>query len=103
MGHHGVLALFPRGLDQSILVAVLIGIYILLFFTEIFGWVWAGLVVPGYLASVFAIQPEAGVAVCIEAMLTYLASRGISDLMSRWGGWSPFFGRDRFFLIVLVS
>lgn len=103
MFQHGVLTLFPRGLDQSILVAVLIGIYILLFFTEMFGWVWAGLVVPGYLASVFAILPEAGIAVCIEATLTYMASRAISDTMSRWGGWSPFFGRERFFLIVLVS
>lgn len=103
MFQHGALTLFPRGLDQSILVAVLIGIYILLFFTEMFGWVWAGLVVPGYLASVFAIQPAAGVAVCIEATLTYVASRAISDTMSRWGGWSPFFGRERFFLIVLVS
>jgi hypothetical protein len=47
----GVLHLFPeRGLDQSILVAVLVGIWVLLFFTEVFGWVWAGLVVPGYLA-----------------------------------------------------
>ena len=100
----GVLHIFPeRGLDQSILVAVLVGIYVLLFFTELFGWVWAGLVVPGYLASVYAVQPAAGVAISVEAVLTFAASRLISDVASRAGGWSPFFGRERFFLIVLVS
>ena len=100
----GVLTLFPeRGLDQSILVVVLVGIYVLLFFTEVFGWVWAGLVVPGYLASVFAVQPAAGVAISFEAVLTFVASRAVSDVMSRMYGWSPFFGRERFFLIVLVS
>lgn len=96
--------LFPAGgLDQSILVTVLVGVVVLLAFTEFFGWVWAGLVVPGYLASVFEIQPAAGIAICFEAILTFVVSRAASDTMSRWGGWSPFFGRERFFLIVLVS
>lgn len=104
MFHGGVFHLFPeRGLDQSILVGVLVGIWVLLFFTEIFGWVWAGLVVPGYLASVYAVQPAAGIAVSVEAVLTFLIARGVSDVMSRLGGWSPFFGRERFFLIVMVS
>lgn len=100
----GVLNLFPpRGLDQSILVAVLVGIFVLLFLTEFFGWVWAGLVVPGYLASVFVIQPSSGIAICIEATITFVICRVASDVFSRAGGWSPFFGRERFFLIVLVS
>lgn len=98
------MTLFPGGgLDQSILITVLVGVLVLLALTEWFGWVWAGLVVPGYLASVFAIQPPAGVAICFEAVVTFLLSRAASDTMSRWGGWSPFFGRERFFLIVLVS
>ncbi len=96
--------IFPDGgLDQSILVTVLVGVFVLLALTEFFGWVWAGLVVPGYLASVFAIQPPAGVAICFEAVVTFIVSRAASDTMSRLGGWSPFFGRERFFLIVLVS
>lgn len=98
------MTLFPGGgLDQSILVTVLVGVLVLLALTEWFGWVWAGLVVPGYLASVFAIQPPAGIAICFEAVITFVLSRLASDTMSRWGGWSPFFGRERFFLIVLVS
>lgn len=98
------MTLFPGGgLDQSILVTVLVGVFVLLALTEWFGWVWAGLVVPGYLASVFAIQPAAGAAICFEAIMTFVVSRWASDTLSRWGGWSPFFGRERFFLIVLVS
>jgi hypothetical protein len=98
------LHLFPdRGLDQSILVAVLLGMLVLLFFTEVFGWVWAGLVVPGYLASVFAVKPSAGAALVIEGVLTFLVCRAISDGASRIGSWSPFFGRERFFLIVMIS
>lgn len=104
MFDHGVLNIFPsRGLDQSILVAVLIGIFVLLFLTEMFGWVWAGLVVPGYLASVFVIQASSGIAICIEATITFVLCRVLSDICSQTGGWSPFFGRERFFLIVLVS
>jgi len=100
----GALDIFPaRGLDQSILVSVLVGIFVLLVLTETLGWVWAGLVVPGYLASVFAFQPSSGIAICIEATLTFVVCRAISDVLSRAGGWSPFFGRERFFLIVLMS
>ena len=40
MFDHGVLNIFPsRCLDQSILVAVLVGIFVLLFLTETLGWV----------------------------------------------------------------
>ncbi|MBA3817912.1 MAG: poly-gamma-glutamate biosynthesis protein PgsC/CapC [Deltaproteobacteria bacterium] len=103
MFEHG-LTIFPsRGLDQSILVAVLVGIFVLLVLTETLGWVWAGLVVPGYLASVFVIQPSSGIAICIEAIGTFVICRLISDIFSKGGGWSSFFGRERFFLIVLVS
>jgi gamma-polyglutamate biosynthesis protein CapC len=101
---HGVLHIFPdNGLDQSILIAVLLGIFVLLFFCEFFGWVWAGLVVPGYLASVFAVAPHAGFTICLEAVLTFVLSRLVSDILCKLAGWSAFFGRERFFVIVLVS
>jgi hypothetical protein len=92
-----------RGLDQSILLAVVIGMMLLLFLTEAFGWVWVGLVVPGYLASVFVIRPAAGAAVVFESILTYLIAQLMADGISKLGSWSHFFGRERFFLIVLVS
>jgi hypothetical protein len=98
------LALFPpHGLDQTIHVAVLIGVYVLLFFTESFGWVWSGLVVPGYLASVLVIQPAAGATILFESILTFLLARALSEWVAGSGAWSRFFGRERFVLIILCS
>lgn len=93
----------PRGLDQSILLAVLIGLYILLFFTECFGWVFAGMVVPGYLASVFIMSLGAGIAVTFEAIVTIIVAKGVTKFVSKTEAGTQFFGRERFFLIVLVS
>lgn len=104
MSIDGVLELFPpRGLDQSILAAVLMGLLLLLFLTEAFGWVFVGLVVPGYLASVAIIQPASAVAVVFESLITYVLALSISEIFSRSRSWSPFFGRERFLLIVLLS
>jgi hypothetical protein len=98
------LTLFPAySLDTSILAAVLVGVLILALLTESFGWVFVGLVVPGYLASVFVIHPEAGATVVAESILTYGLALALSAGMSRTGAWSEFFGRDRFFAIVLSS
>lgn len=100
----GVLQLFPpHGLDQSILVAVLLGMLVLLFLTEVFGWVFVGLVVPGYLSSVAVIQPASAIAVLFEAMITFVLVRFVSEGLSRFKPWSPFFGRERFLLIVMIS
>ncbi len=98
------LTLFPSySLDTSILVAVLAGVLILALLTETLGWVFVGLVVPGYLASLFVIHPEAGATVVVESILTYLLALALSQGVSRTGAWSSFFGRDRFFAIVLAS
>ncbi len=97
------LALFPHGVDSSILPAVLVGVFVLLFLTESFGWVFAGLIVPGYLASVFVFSPAAGVTVVLEAVLTFVVARAISQAFSRTGAGVEFFGRDRFFLLLVVG
>ena len=100
----GVLQLFPPfGLDQSILAAVLFGMLLLLFLTEMFGWVFVGLVVPGYLASIAVIEPASAIAVLFESMLTFVLVRLISESFAKLQSWSPFFGRERFLLIVMVS
>jgi hypothetical protein len=93
----------PHGLDQSILLAVLLGMLVILFLTEVFGWVFVGLVVPGYLASVALIQPASAIAVVFESLLTYGLAYLLSELFPRTQSWSPFFGRERFLMIVLVS
>lgn len=104
MSVDGVFELLPpHGLDQSILLAVLIGLLLILFLTEVFGWVFVGLVVPGYLASVALIQPASAIAVVFESLLTYGLAYLVSELFPRTQSWSPFFGRERFLMIVLVS
>lgn len=98
------LHLFPTaGFDRSTTTPVLIGVLISWFFTETFGWVFAGLVVPGYLAAVFAIDPRAGVVDVAEAIFTYGLARAIGEHLPRTGLTSRVFGRERFLLIVLCS
>ena len=93
----------PGGLDQSIVLAVLVGVWIALLFTETLGWVFVGLVVPGYLASVLVVQPTTAAVIVAEAVLTYLVARALAYGLTPTGVWAPFFGRDRFFLIVVAS
>lgn len=91
------------GLDLSVLVAVLLGTLLLFYLSEAFGWSFGGLVVPGYLASVWVVSPGAGMTIMIEAVLTLGVVFFISDVLSRTGIWSSFFGRERFLLLVVVS
>lgn len=91
------------GLDLSVLVVVLLGTLLLFYLSEAFGWSFGGLVVPGYLASVWVVSPGAGMTIMIEAVLTLGVVFFISDILSRTGIWSSFFGRERFLLLVVVS
>lgn len=99
-----VLELLPaRGLDQSMLLPVLIGLYIVLLSTELFGWVFAGAIVPGYLAAVLTIQPVTGVIVIFESLVTLLLAEALAKGLSKTDAWTRFFGRERFFLILMIS
>ena len=93
----------PGGLDQSIVLAVLLGVWITLLFTETLGWVFVGLVVPGYLASVLVVQPTTAAIIVVEALATYWLARGLAYALAPTQAWTPFFGRDRFFVIVVAS
>ncbi len=96
--------LFPAsGLDNSLFTAVLLGLLCVFLLKESYGWIFTGLVVPGYLASVFVIQPLSGAVIVGEALVTYLVARGVSDHLSRVLPYHRFFGRERFFLILLCS
>jgi hypothetical protein len=74
-----VYQVFPAGgLDQSIVLAVLLGVWVTLLFTETLGWVFVGLVVPGYLASVLVVQPTTAAIIVAEALATYVLARGLA-------------------------
>lgn len=101
---NAMVSIFPRsGFDQSVTTPVLIGVLVSWFFTETFGWVFAGLVVPGYLASVFLHDPAGGIIDVVEAVLTYGVARALGEWLPRTGLLSRSFGRERFFLVLLVS
>lgn len=99
-----MLPIFPSSsLDNSLVTAVLVGLFFVWFFQERLGWGLSGLVVPGYLAAVFAIQPISGAVIWLEAMVTYLLVVALSEAVPRWWPWTTLFGRDRFFLILITS
>ena len=98
------LPIFPRsGFDQSVMTPVFLGVLVSWFFTETVGWVFAGLVVPGYLAAVLLLEPAAAGVDVFEAVLTYGLARLVAEHLPRIGVTSRVFGRERFFLVVVVS
>ena len=93
----------PNGLDRSLHAPVLIGLLWLSLFKELFGWSYAGIVVPGYLASVFVVAPVTGVLVLGESIAAYLLAAILGRWLSKTGAWSSFFGRERFLLLILTA
>ncbi len=96
--------LFPiENSASAVTFTVWLGVCIVVFFNLRFGWTLSGLVVPGYLVPLLLVKPTVvGIIVC-EAVMAYLIVRVLSDGWGRIPWWSSFFGRDRFFAIVLVS
>jgi gamma-polyglutamate biosynthesis protein CapC len=99
------LPLLPtNGLDRSLHAPVLVGLLFVTLFTETFGWTYAGLVVPGYLAATFAAAPVTAVLVLTEGWLTHLGVATVARIIpERTGAWSTAFGRERFFLYIVVA
>jgi len=98
------LHIFPTGsLDSSVITTVWAGVMVVAFFNMRFGWSLTGLVVPGYLVPLLMIKPWSVAVIIGEGVVTYLLVWGFSTLGGRWLGLADFFGRDRFFALVLIS
>jgi hypothetical protein len=96
--------LFPsNGLDQSLHAPVLVGLLVLTFFRETFGWGYAGLVVPGYLAAVMLAAPLTGALIIVEAILGYWFAALVGHWLPRTEAWSSLFGRERFLLLIVTA
>lgn len=98
------LQLFPEGaLDSSVITTVWVGVFVVATLNLRLGWVLSGLVVPGYLVPLLIARPISAGVVVAEAILTYLIVIALAGPLARVQGWGSFFGRDRFFALVLVS
>ena len=99
-----VLPIFPEGsLAESVITTVWIGVIVLGLGNLRFGWTLSGLVTPGYLVPLMISKPISAAIILLEAVLTYALVFFFSRVLSRFGKWSNFFGRDRFFALVLCS
>lgn len=104
MLNEGVFPLIPSVyVDNSLLTAVLLGVLILFFLAERFGWPQSGLVVPGYLAGILIVAPEVALVIGIEALATYFLARVLIAGLPKLLPIDRAFGRDRFFLILILS
>ena len=63
----------------------------------------SGLVVPGYLVPILLIKPWAALIIVIQGIIAYWMIWLYSEYFSEFGKWHNFFGRDRFFAILLAS
>ena len=98
------LPLFPEGsLSQSVITTVWVGIFVVTFFNQRLGWTFSGLVVPGYIVPLLIVKPWVAVIILLESFLTYFVAWFLFQYLPRWRIYAPLFGRDRFFMIVLVS
>jgi hypothetical protein len=98
------LAIFPQGsLSSSVIPVVWVGMAVVCFFNLRLGWVLSGLVVPGYLVPLILLKPWSAGVVLIESVLTYFLIWFLSEYLSLRAQWCNFFGRDRFFALVLCS
>ena len=98
------LNIFPEGsLDASVTTTVLVGVWVVVFFNLRLGWTASGLVVPGYLIPLLISKPVSASVIVLESVITYLIVYAVSECGQRKRPWSSFFGRDRFFVLVLVS
>ncbi|MDF1881523.1 poly-gamma-glutamate biosynthesis protein PgsC/CapC [Sulfurimonas sp. MAG313] len=98
------LPLLPSSyLSHSVITTIWIGIWVVAFFNLRYGWVFTGLIVPGYLTPLLLIKPLSVGVIIFESIMTYWVVYMISEFAAKRGWWTNFFGRDRFFMILLMS
>ena len=101
---HFILHIFPQAsLASSVTTTVWVGICVAVFFNMRFGWTLSGLVVPGYLVPLIIMKPLSAVVIIFEGVVTYLIVLYLFEYLSLTGIWSPVFGRDRFFALLVFS
>ena len=96
--------IFPEGsLANSVTTTIWLGVCVTAFFNLRFGWALSGLVIPGYLAPLCLIKPWASAVILLEGVLTYYLVYWSSERLAPKLGVVNFFGRDRFFALLVAS
>ncbi|MDH3379538.1 MAG: poly-gamma-glutamate biosynthesis protein PgsC/CapC, partial [Gammaproteobacteria bacterium] len=96
--------LFPDGsLSSSVITTVWVGVMVVAFFNLRLGWVFSGLVVPGYMVPLLLVKPWSAGIVVVDGIITYFIVRFLSERPAFLPYWCSLFGRDRFFALLLVS
>ena len=99
-----VLPIFPfESSAITVTTTVWIGVLVCVVFNLRFGWTLSGLVVPGYLVPLMMTRPLSVAVIVVEAIVTYFLAYAISELPRKTPYWCSFFGRDRFFVIMILS
>lgn len=99
-----VLPIFPiNSLAESVITTVWVGIWVIVFFNQWLGWSLSGLIVPGYLVPLMILKPLSAIVIGVEGVVTYFLAWFFFRFLANRGWWYPIFGRDRFFLLVLLS
>src|SRR3954465_7861031 len=94
---------FPQGLEGTLVIPIVVGVLTMALLTEAWGWDFVGVVVPGYLASVWLLEPVVATVVVVEAIATWALAGGIDRALTLGRVTFPVFGRDRFFLVLASS
>ena len=96
--------IFPQGvLDSSVITTIWAGVLVTSFLNLRFGWTFSGIVVPGYLVPLLIAKPVVVVIIIVESFLAYTLVALFSKGISRFKLGCGFFGRDRFFAMLLSS
>lgn len=98
------LSLFPQGaLSSSVITTVWVGVAVIAFLNLRFGTTLSGLVIPGYLVPLLLLRPVSALVIVGEGLLTFLLGYLLAEKLPKWLRYAEFFGRDRFFALVLIS
>jgi hypothetical protein len=94
---------FPQGLEGTLVIPIFVGVLVMAALNEAWGWDFVGVVVPGYLAAVFMLEPTVALVVAVEALGSWALATAIDRGLTAARVTFPVFGRDRFFLILAAS
>lgn len=91
------------GLAISVASTVWVGAIVVCVLNLRLGWSLAGLVIPGFLAPLIIMKPVVAIIDVVQGILAYMLVKFLTDYGTRLKKWDSFFGRERFFALIISS